>query len=98
MRKNYASAMEWYKATKAAGFSVPVQMGHGLSSTMTILNLSFPQVWDILERRKVFCLVGKTYFFNLAWLNLPDAELKNQLKINCQELVTTLTNPRRKYG
>ncbi|MBU1092249.1 hypothetical protein KJ836_01065 [Patescibacteria group bacterium] len=85
MRKYYASVGEWYEATKAAGFSVPVQMCHGLSRTMTVLNLSFPHVWDILERRKVFCLVDKTFFFDMAWLNLSAEE------------IIKLTNQRRKY-
>ena len=65
----YDSVGEWYEDAKKNGYSVPVQMCHGLQKTMKNKNMTLKEAYGFLFENKKAFLAGNTYIFDISVLN-----------------------------
>src|SRR5215471_16747965 len=54
----------WRKAMLARGFTMPLQLCHGLSQAMTCLNLTFPEAFRLLWHEKKIIVAGLSLIYD----------------------------------
>lgn len=63
--KQYKTVGDWYDDAKVEGYSIPLQMCHGIQIAMKELNMGFAEVFELFEKKRVTILVGKMFIYDL---------------------------------
>ncbi len=63
----------WRDAMCAHGYSIPVQLSHGLSQAMTHLDLTFPEAFRLLWDKKKILVGGRALIYDFSASRLWEA-------------------------
>jgi hypothetical protein len=56
----------WYDAMRARGYSMPLQLCHGLSQAMKHLNLTFPQAFRLFWDNRKILVSGRSLIYDFS--------------------------------